>query len=136
MKWIASASFAGRFSPPPINPAMGQSLRNSATPHCAGTKLSPTILFSRRVTTSPLGSRADGYIAIFSLISTLFVRMAVGGRRVPVAVFAVFESGSCVLLGLFMLTEIVMMGRLMMMMCRGVVMSGRLMVVLTRWMLG
>ena len=55
----------------------------------------------------------------------LFVRVAVGGRRVLMAVLAMFESGNGVLLGLFVLAEIVMMGRLMMMMRRGVVVSGR-----------
>ena len=47
-----------------------------------------------------------------------------------------FASRSRVLLGLFMLTEFVMMGRLMVMMRGGVVVRGRLVMMLTRWMLG
>jgi hypothetical protein len=46
-----------------------------------------------------------------------------------------FESRSCVLLRLFVLAEIVMMSRLMVMMRGGVVVSGRLVVMLTRRML-
>ena len=48
---------------------------------------------------------------------------------------AMFVSRGCVLLGLFVLTLIVMMGRLMVMMRGGVMMRGRLMVRLTRRML-
>jgi hypothetical protein len=44
-------------------------------------------------------------------------------------------SRSCVLLGIFVLAERVVMLGLMMMMRRGVVVSGRLMMMLTRWML-
>ena len=47
--------------------------------------------------------------------------MTVGSRGMFVGDFAMFESGSCVLFRLFVLAEIVMMGRLM--------------VMLTRWML-
>jgi hypothetical protein len=47
--------------------------------------------------------------------------MTVGSRGMFVGEFAMFESGSCVLFRLFVLAEIVMMGRLM--------------VMLTRWML-
>jgi len=49
--------------------------------------------------------------------------------------FAMFVSRGCVLLRVFVLAEIVMMGRLMVMMRGGVVVSGRLMVMLTRRML-
>ena len=48
---------------------------------------------------------------------------------------AMFDGRSCMLLRLFVLAEIVMMGRLMVMMRGGVVVSGRLMVMLTRRML-
>jgi hypothetical protein len=60
--------------------------------------------------------------------------MFVGGRGVRVTPLAVFESGSRMLLRLFVLTEIVMMGGLMMM-GGGVLMSGSLMVMLTGRML-
>jgi hypothetical protein len=40
--------------------------------------------------------------------------MTVGGRGVFVGGLAMFESRDCVLLGVFVLTEIVMMDRLMM----------------------
>jgi len=61
--------------------------------------------------------------------------MTVGSRGMFVGEFAMFESGSCVLFHLFVLAEIVMMGRLMVMVSCSVVVSGRLMVMLTRWML-
>ncbi len=62
--------------------------------------------------------------------------MAAGGRAVLVAVLAMFDNGSGVFLRLFVLTEIVMMGRpMMMMMRRGGMMSGRMIMVLTRRML-
>jgi hypothetical protein len=48
---------------------------------------------------------------------------------------AMFDGRSGVLLRLFVLAEIVMMGRLMVMVRGSVVVSGRLMVMLTRWML-
>jgi hypothetical protein len=48
---------------------------------------------------------------------------------------AMFDGRSCMLLRLFVLAEIVMMGRLMVMVRGSVVVSGRLMVMLTRWML-
>jgi hypothetical protein len=48
---------------------------------------------------------------------------------------AMFESRSGVLLRLFVLAEIVMMGRLMVMMRSGMVVSGRLVVMLARRML-
>jgi hypothetical protein len=44
-------------------------------------------------------------------------------------------SRSCVLLGIFVLAERVVMLGLMMMMRRGVVVSGRQMMMLMRWML-
>jgi hypothetical protein len=47
----------------------------------------------------------------------------------------VLMSSSGVLLCLFMLSKIVMMGRLMVMMRGGVMLSGRLVVVLAGWML-
>jgi hypothetical protein len=61
--------------------------------------------------------------------------MAVGCRGVFVTGLAMFVSCSCVLLGVFVLAEIVMMRRLMVMMCGGVVVSGRLMVMLASRML-
>ncbi len=61
--------------------------------------------------------------------------MIVGSRGMFVGEFAMFKSGSCVLLCLRVLADIVMMGRLMMMMRSSVVVSGCLMVMLTRWML-
>ena len=48
---------------------------------------------------------------------------------------AMFDGRSCMLLRLFVLAEIVMMGRLMVMVRGSVVVSGRLMVMLTRRML-
>ena len=50
--------------------------------------------------------------------------------------FAVFVSRGCVLLGVVVLAEIVMVGCLMVMMRGGVMVSGRLMMMLGRWMLG
>jgi hypothetical protein len=61
--------------------------------------------------------------------------MTVGSRGVLLGLSAMFVSRGCVLLGLFVLTEIVMMCRLMMMMCGGVMVSSRLMVMLARRML-
>ncbi|MGA7385562.1 MAG: hypothetical protein WBW81_12970 [Methylocella sp.] len=52
-----------------------------------------------------------------------------------VSEFAVFMSRGCMLLSVVMLAEIVVMGRLMMMMCGGVMVSGRLVMMLTRRML-
>ena len=49
--------------------------------------------------------------------------------------FAMLMSRGRVFLGLFVLVEIVKMGRLMVMVSCSVVVSGRLMVMLTRWML-
>jgi hypothetical protein len=65
----------------------------------------------------------------------LLVRMFVGGRGVRVTLLAMFERGSRMLLRLFVLTEVVMMGGLVMMMGGGVVMSGSLMVMFTGRML-
>ena len=61
--------------------------------------------------------------------------MTVGSRGMFVGELAMFVSRGCVLLRVVVLAEIVMMGRLMVMMRGGVVVSGRLMVMLTRWML-
>ena len=61
--------------------------------------------------------------------------MTVGCRGVFVTGLAMCESRGCVLLGVFVLAEIVMMRRLMVMMCGGVVVSGRLMVMLASRML-
>ena len=57
--------------------------------------------------------------------------MTVGSRGMFMGTLAMFESRGGVLLRLFVLTEFVMMGRLMVMMCGSVVVSGRLMVMLT-----
>jgi hypothetical protein len=62
------------------------------------------------------------------------MRMSVGSRGVFVGVRAVFVSRGCVRLGVFVLADIVKMGRLMVMVSRGVVVSGRLEVMLTSWM--
>ena len=64
-----------------------------------------------------------------------FLRMTVGSRSMFVRELAMFDGRSCMLLRLFVLAEIVMMGRLMVMVRGSVVVSGRLMVMLTRWML-
>jgi hypothetical protein len=61
--------------------------------------------------------------------------MTVGSSGMFMGKLAMFESRSCVLLRLFVLAEIVMMGRLMVMMRGGVVVSGRLVVMFTRRML-
>jgi hypothetical protein len=52
-----------------------------------------------------------------------------------VSELAMFVSRSCVLLGIFVLAERVVMLGLVMMMGRGVVVSGRQMMMLMRWML-
>ena len=59
-----------------------------------------------------------------------------GSRALLVSELAMFERRGCVLLGLVMLAEIVMVGRLMVMMRSGVMVSGRLVVMLARRMLG
>ena len=61
--------------------------------------------------------------------------MTVGSRSMFVRELAMFDGRSCMLLRLFVLAEIVMMGRLMVMMRGGVVVSGRLVMMLTRRML-
>jgi hypothetical protein len=61
--------------------------------------------------------------------------MTVGSRGMFVRELAMSEGRGCVLLRLFVLADIVMMGRLMVMVRGSVVVSGRLMVMLTRWML-
>jgi hypothetical protein len=61
--------------------------------------------------------------------------MTVGSGSMFVGKLAMFESRSGVLLRLFVLAEIVMMGRLMVMMRSGMVVSGRLVVMLARRML-
>jgi len=72
---------------------------------------------------------------ISPLSPSSFLRMTVGSRGMFVSELAMCEGRSCVLLRLFVLAEIVMMGRLMVMVRGSVVVSGRLMVMLTRWML-
>jgi hypothetical protein len=74
-------------------------------------------------------------MSISPLSPSSFLRMTVGSRGMFVRELAMFESRGCVLLRLFVLAEIVMMGRLEVMMCGSVVVSGRLKVMLTRWML-
>jgi hypothetical protein len=59
----------------------------------------------------------------------------VSGGAVLVRLLAVFVCRGCVLLGFVMLAEIVMMGRLMVMMRRGVMVTGRLMVMFASRML-
>jgi hypothetical protein len=61
--------------------------------------------------------------------------MTVGSRGMLVGELAMFVSRGSVLLGVFVLAEIVMMGRLMVMMRGGMMVSGRLVVRLTRRML-
>jgi hypothetical protein len=73
--------------------------------------------------------------SIIPLVSSSFVRMFVGSRGMFVGKLAMFESSSGVLLCLFVLAEIVMMGRLMVVMRGGVVVNGGLVVMLTRRML-
>jgi hypothetical protein len=58
----------------------------------------------------------------------------VGSRGMFVGELAMFVSRGRMLLRVVVLAEIVMMGRLMMMMRGGVVVSGRLVMMLTRWM--
>jgi hypothetical protein len=61
--------------------------------------------------------------------------MTVGSRRMLLGGCAMLVSRGGVFLGIFVLADLVMMGRLMMMMRGGVVVSGRLVVMLTRRML-
>jgi hypothetical protein len=60
--------------------------------------------------------------------------MFMRGRRVFVAGFAMFVSRLRMLFGFFVLTHVMMMGRLMVMVSGSVVVSGRLMVMLARRM--
>ena len=68
-------------------------------------------------------------------IPSLFVRVFVSRRGMLVGKLVMFVRRSRVLLCLFMLTEFVMMGRLMVMMRGGVVVSGCVVMMLARWML-
>jgi hypothetical protein len=61
--------------------------------------------------------------------------MTVGRRGMFVGLLAVLVRRSGVLLGFFMLAELVVMLRLMMMMRCGVVVRGRRMMMFSRWML-
>jgi hypothetical protein len=63
------------------------------------------------------------------------MRLSVGSRGMFVGELAMLVSRSCVLLGIFVLAERVVMLGLMMMMRRGVVVSGGQMMMLMRWML-
>lgn len=76
-----------------------------------------------------------GAISINPFLPWSFVRMTVGSRGMFVGEFAMFESGNCVLFRLFVLAEIVKMGRLKVMVRGGVVMTCCLKVMLTRRML-
>jgi hypothetical protein len=58
-------------------------------------------------------------------VSSLFMRLSVGSRGMFLCEFAMLVSCSCVLLGIFVLAERVVMLGLMMMMRRGVVLSSR-----------
>jgi|GEM_PF-6626576 len=69
-----------------------------------------------------------------SHVALSFMRMSVSIRGMFVSELAMFQSCSCVLLGICMLTERVMVLCLMMMMRGGMVVSGRLVMMLTRWM--
>ena len=60
----------------------------------------------------------------------------VGSHALLVSELAMFKSRGCVLLGLVVLAEIVMVGRRMVMMRGGLMVSGRLMVMLARRMPG
>ena len=66
---------------------------------------------------------------------SLLVRETVGSRTLLVSELAMFESRGCMLLGFVVLADIVMMGRLMVMMRGGVMVSGRLVVMFARRML-
>jgi hypothetical protein len=60
--------------------------------------------------------------------------MGVGGRRMLVGKLVMFVSRSRVFLCLFVFAELVVMGRLNVMMRGGMVVSGGFEVMLTRWM--
>ena len=61
--------------------------------------------------------------------------MTVGSRGMFVRLLAVLVRGSGVFLSLFMLAELMVVLRLMMMMRCGVVVRGRRMMMFSRWML-
>jgi hypothetical protein len=61
--------------------------------------------------------------------------MPVGRFRMPVGLLAMFLRGGGMVLGLVMLTNRMVVGRLMVVMGRSTVMSGGIVVVLARWML-
>ena len=63
------------------------------------------------------------------------MRLGVGGRGMFLGEFAMLVSCSCVLFGIFVLAERVVMLGLVMMMCCSMVLSGREMMMLMRWML-
>ena len=73
--------------------------------------------------------------AAVSSLLRLLVRVSVGSRGVSMGGFTVFVSRGGMLLGVFMLTDIVKMGRLKVMMRSGLMVSGRLEVMLARRML-
>ena len=79
--------------------------------------------------------KSFGAISINPLVPTSLLRMPVGSRGMFVGEFAMFERRSYVLLRLFVLPDIVMMSRLMVMMRGGVVVCGCLMMMLTGRML-
>ncbi len=72
----------------------------------------------------------------FRALGSSLMRMRVGSRRMFVSKLAVFMSRSCVLLGLFVLANRVMMLGLMMMVRSGVVMGSCMMMMLLRGMFG
>ncbi len=69
------------------------------------------------------------------LVLWSFMRMTVGSRGMSLGKLAMFVSRGCVLLCVFVLADIVKMGRLKVMMRGGLMVSGGLMVRLTRRML-
>ena len=84
-----------------------------------------------------LAKAAKPFEAIFikCLVSASLLRMTLGSRCMFVGVFAMFGRRGRVFFRLFVLPNIMMIGRLVMMMRGGVMVSGRRMVVLTRRML-
>jgi hypothetical protein len=86
------------------------------------------------VVTSRMSAKSFGVIVTNHLVPDSLLRMTVSTRGLFVGMFTMLERRSCVLLRLFVLSDIVMMGRLVVMMRSGVVVSSRLMVMLTRWM--
>ena len=69
------------------------------------------------------------------LAPSLLLRITLGSRGVPVGEIAMFESRVCVRLRLFVMADLVKMGRLVVMVRGGVVVSGRLIVMLSRQLL-